>query len=130
MNPERNDQKLTEAFRRAFAARDERLRAPEFATIWPSEDRATRAPRTFSGWRVGLATAATIAFAGIVSWTLLRGPGGAQAEALDPAIAHELSRSDYWRVPSDELLALAAPPIDASLPSGGDFSVSLEESFL
>jgi hypothetical protein len=78
---------------------------------------------------VALATAATIAAVGIVSWSYLR-PPGPRAEPFDPVIAHELSQPDYWRVPSDELLALAAPPIDASLPSGGDFSVSLEESFL
>ena len=126
MTSEQDDLPFAGAIQRALAARDARLRVPAFSATWPSENRRARA----FGWRIALATAATVAAVGIVSWTLLRAPAAVQQEAFDPLIAQELSRPDYWRVPSDELLALAAPPLEASLPSGGDFSVSLEESYL
>ncbi|MGH8285064.1 MAG: hypothetical protein ACRETT_04785 [Steroidobacteraceae bacterium] len=49
---------------------------------------------------------------------------------LDASLARELSSPDYWRVPTDELLAFAAPPLSADLPSPTGFQVSLEESLL
>jgi hypothetical protein len=49
---------------------------------------------------------------------------------IDPALAHQLSSTDYWRVPTDRLLAYAAPPLSAGLPPSTDIELSLEESLL
>jgi hypothetical protein len=65
---------------------------------------------------------------------LLARPDGKSAPAADlraaTELARELSSPDYWRVPTDDLLAFAAPPLDAELPSPEGFNVSLEESLL
>ena len=51
-------------------------------------------------------------------------------DRVDATIAHQLSSSECWRVPTDGLLAYAAPPLDAELPVPDDFGISLEESLL
>ena len=50
--------------------------------------------------------------------------------AIDPALAHQLSSADYWRVPTDELLVYEAAPLRAELPSPTGLQISLEESLL
>jgi hypothetical protein len=58
-------------------------------------------------------------------------PDSSQLEArVDASLARDLSSPDYWRVPTDELLAFAAPPLSVDLPSPTGFHVSLEESLL
>ena len=69
-----------------------------------------------------------------VSWMFLGWPGGESAPPENlratTELARELSSPDYWRVPTDDLLAFAAPPLNAELPLPDGFHVSLEESLL
>jgi len=128
-HPDRGDQALRAAVRDSFAARDRALPAPRFSRTWPGAQR----PRA-QLWRPALAAGAALAAIAALSWTLLDRPYAESAAAADlraaTELARELSSADYWRVPTDELLAFAAPPLSAELPSPGGFHVSLEESLL
>lgn len=125
----REDETLKVAVRDGLAARDRALPAPRFARTWPGSDR----PRA-AAWRPALAGGLALAAIAAVSWMFLGRPGGESvpSENLRGTIelARELSSPDYWRVPTDDLLAFAAPPLNAELPSPDGFHVSLEESLL
>lgn len=126
---DRGDESLKSAVRDGLAARDSALPPPRFAHAWPGE----RRPRAHA-WRRALAGGLTLAAIVAVSWMFLGRPGDESAlpEDLRAAteLARELSSPDYWRVPTDELLAFAAPPLNAELPLPDGFHVSLEESLL
>lgn len=126
---DREDQALRTAVRDGLAARDRALPPPRFARIWPGAGRSRA-----GGWRPALAGGLAFAAIAAVSWMFLGRPGteSAPPEALRAAteLAHELSSPDYWRVPTDDLLAFAAPPLNAELPLPDGFHVSLEESLL
>jgi len=134
MNPRDHDHdeaRLKTALAGALQARDRALRAPAFHRLWPGED--ARAPG--AGWlRPAFASAAVLAVAAALAWTYLGRHEDGAARAVDlratTELARELSAPGYWRVPSDELLAFAAPPLSAELPVAEGFDVSLEESLL
>jgi len=96
---------------------------------WSDEGR----PRA-TAWRPALAGGLALAAIVAVSWMFLGRPGGESAPPDDlraaTELARELSSPDYWRVPTDDLLAFAAPPLNAELPLPDGFHVSLEESLL
>ena len=126
---DRDDEALKAVVRDGLAARDHALPPPRFARAWPGD----RRPRA-GAWRPALAGSLALTAIAAVAWMLLARPGG---ESAPPAnlratteLARELSLPDYWRVPTDDLLAFAAPPLAADLPVPGGFHVSLEESLL
>jgi hypothetical protein len=125
----REDETLKAAVRDGLAARDRALAAPRFANTWPAAER----PR-MAVWRPALAGGLALAAIVAVSWMFLGRPGGESAPPADlratTELARELSSPDYWRVPTDDLLAFAAPPLNAELPLPDGFHVSLEESLL
>lgn len=125
----REDETLKSVVRDGLAARDRALPAPRFAHTWPGSDR----PRA-AAWRPALAGGLALAAVAAVSWMFLGRPGRESVPPEDlratTELARELSSPDYWRVPTDDLLAFAAPPLDAELPSPDGFHVSLEESLL
>lgn len=142
---ERDDAQLAAALREGLAARDRSARTPHFSALWPtaradSRDRATSTLaglRSATAWRPALAALAAVVVVAGLSWTWIdrsTAPDSAAQQAgvanADAALAHELSSPDYWRVPTDELLAYAAPPLNADLPSPSGFELSLEESLL
>jgi hypothetical protein len=126
---EREGEDLKAAVRDGLAARDRALPPPRFARVWPGD----RRPRA-GAWRPALAGGLALAAIAAVSWIFLGHPGGESAppDELRAAIklARALSSPDYWRVPTDDLLAFAAPPLNAELPLPDGFHVSLEESLL
>jgi hypothetical protein len=126
---DRDGEILKTAVRGGLAARDRAAAAPGFARTWPGSER----PRAH-GWRPALAAGAALAAIVAVSWVYLGRGDGEPAASVDlhatTELARVLSSPDYWRVPTDELLAFAAPPLDAELPSPEGFNVSLEESLL
>ncbi|MGE0031784.1 MAG: hypothetical protein AB7T20_11745 [Steroidobacteraceae bacterium] len=126
---DREDEVLKAAVRDGLTARDRALPAPRFARAWPGE----RRPRA-GAWRPALAGGLALAAIVAVSWMFLGRPGGESAPPDDvratTELARELSSPDYWRVPTDDLLAFAAPPLNAELPLPDGFHVSLEESLL
>jgi hypothetical protein len=119
---EHDDAQLAAALRTALEERDRVVRPPRFATVWP-ERSERRKPQLAWG---PLAATAACAFvvAGIV-WKSTDRP-----TPIDPSLAHELSSADYWRVPTDELLAYEAAPLHADLPAPTGLQISLEESLL
>jgi hypothetical protein len=120
---DRDDSRLAATLRAALEERDRVVRPPRFATMW-SERRARR--RTALSWRPVAASAiCALVVAGIV-WKSTDHP----AAAIDPSLAHRLSSADYWRVPTDELLAYEAAPLHADLPTPSGLQISLEESVL
>jgi hypothetical protein len=127
--PDRRDEALKAAVRDGLAARDRALPPPRFAHLWPDE----RRPRV-GAWRPALASGLALAAIVAVSWMFLGRPGGESAPPEElratTELARELSSPDYWRVPTDDLLAFAAPPLNAELPLPDGFHVSLEESLL
>ncbi|HEY7754087.1 MAG TPA: hypothetical protein VH856_09755 [Steroidobacteraceae bacterium] len=128
---DRDDARLKAAVTGALQARDRASRTPAFHRLWPAE--GARPPG--AGWlRPAFASAAVLAVAAALAWTYLGRREGDAARAVDlratTELAQELSSPDYWRVPSDELLAFAAPPLSAELPVPEGFNISLEESLL
>lgn len=125
----REDEGLKSTVRDGLAARDRVLPAPRFVSTWPGAER----PRA-AAWRPALAGGLALAAIVAVSWMFLGRPGSESAPPADlgatTALARELSSPDYWRVPTDDLLAFAAPPLNADLPLPDGFHVSLEESLL
>lgn len=126
---DRDDEALKSAVRDGLAARDRALPPPRFANAWLGAER----PR-IAVWRPALASGLALAAIVAVSWMFLGRPGGESAPPEDlraaTELARELSSPDYWRVPTDDLLAFAAPPLNAELPLPDGFHVSLEESLL
>jgi len=126
-----DDERLKAAVRDGLLARDRAARAPSFASIWQAADSTPRFPYL---QRPALAGCAAVVLLAGVSWIYLGRQTGepARPDTEDGAVAlaRELSSPDYWRVPTDELLAFAAPPLSAGLPSVEGFNVSLEESLL
>ena len=126
---DRDDEALKAAVRDSLAARDRALPAPRFGRAWPGAQR----PRAHA-WRPALAGGVALTAIVAVAWMFLGRPGGGSASPDDlraaTELARELSSPDYWRVPTDDLLAFAAPPLSAELPSPEGFHVSLEESLL
>jgi hypothetical protein len=118
----RDDTQLATALRDALKERDRVVRPPRFATLWPN--RSERRGTLFAWRPIAASAACALVVAGIV-WKTAERPA-----RIDAALAQQLSSADYWRVPTDELLAFAAPPLDAELPSPEGFNVSLEESLL
>lgn len=129
--PTDRDTALKAAVREALEARDRRLRAPGFGQIWPGTGAARPAALTP---RPAFAALGVIVVLAGVSWIFLgrHAPETAPDAELRAAseLARELSSPDYWRVPTDALLAFAAPPLSADLPAPEGFNVSLEESLL
>lgn len=127
--PDREDDTLKSAVRDGLAARDRALPPPRFAHAWPRERRPSA-----TAWRPALTGGLALAAIVAVSWMFLGRPGGESAPPEDlratTELARELSSPDYWRVPTDDLLAFAAPPLNAELPLPDGFHVSLEESLL
>jgi hypothetical protein len=124
---DRDEAALQGAIHAALSARDRTTRVPRFAQLWP-------AGRTSHpvGLRPALAACAIVALLAGLSWVALRREASVpQAELQATAqLARELSSPDYWRVPTDDLLAFAAPPLSADLPAPEGFDFSLEESLL
>lgn len=126
-----DEEQLRTAVRDGLVARDRAMRSPEFAVIWPG---AAAAPPPVSFLRPAVAALAAVAMLAGISWLFLGRHAGDPKAPADSEIAVELARQlsspDYWRVPTDDLLAFAAPPLRADLPSAEGFHVSLEESLL
>jgi hypothetical protein len=124
-----DDSRLAILLREGLAARDRAARTPRFAALWRSDaDARASAAR----WRPVFAASAVLIVLTALSWAWLRPVllDDSQPDALDATLAHELSSPDYWRVPTDELLAFAAPPLSAELPGPTGLEISLEESLL
>jgi len=118
-----DESQLAASLRAALERRDRAVKPPRFATMW-GEGSARR--RVGFAWRPLAASAlCALVVAGIV-WRSTDHP----AAPIDPQLAHQLSSADYWRVPTDKLLAYEAAPLHADLPSPAGFQISLEESVL
>ena len=126
---DRGDDALKSAVRDGLAARDRTLSAPRFARVWPGERRSP-----VGAWRPALAGGLALTAIVAVSWILLARSGDESVPPDDLRATTELARAlsspEYWRVPTDDLLVFAAPPLNAELPSPDGFHVSLEESLL
>ena len=122
-----SDQSLASALRSALAARDAALLARSFESAWT----ATTTSRMPTRWRPAFAAVAMATVIAALAWTLI-GPMSEPPSsiALDPALARELSSDEFWRVPTDELLAHADPVGGFVLPSPQTLELSLEESLL
>ena len=119
----RDESQLGTTLRAALERRDRVVKPPRFATLW-TERRERRRP--LLTWRPLAASAiCALVVAGIV-WRSTDHP----ATPIDLQLAHQLSSADYWRVPTDQLLAYEAAPLRADLPSPTAFQISLEESVL
>lgn len=129
--PTDHDTALKAVVREALQARDRGLRAPGFSRVWPDSRVGRRAPSVL---RPAIAALGAVTLLAGVAWILL----GRHAQEYSPdaelrhaaQLARELSSPDYWLVPTDELLAFAAPPLSAELPTPEGFNVSLEDSLL
>jgi hypothetical protein len=118
-----DESQLAATLRAALEERDRVAKPPRFATMW-TEHSGPR--RTLLRWRPLAASAiCALVVAGIV-WRAT----DHSATPIDPQLAHQLSSADYWRVPTDKLLAYEAAPLRADLPSPTGFQISLEESVL
>lgn len=122
---DRDDSRLRAALLAALASRDRAARAPRFAALWPS-DRA-RAP---SFLRPAFAALAVVSLIAGITWSLTGRDAGETEWVAATRLAEELSAPGYWRVPTDDLLAYAAPPLSAELPAPDGLEISLEESLL
>ena len=118
-----DESQLAAVIRAALEQRDRIVKPPRFATMWT--ERSERR-RTLLTWRPLAASAiCALVVAGIV-WRST----DHSTPPIDPQLAHQLSSADYWRVPTDKLLAYEAAPLRADLPSPTGFQISLEESVL
>jgi hypothetical protein len=118
-----DDARLAAALRTALKERDRVVRPPRFAKVWPNR---TEDSRTAFAWRPLIASAAAAVVIAGVMWTWRTD----SPVHIDPVLAHQLSSADYWRVPTDEVLAFEPAPLDADLPSPTGVEFSLEESLL
>lgn len=117
------DARLAADLRTALEQRDSAARPPRFAKMWPNQ---SEAHTTALAWRPLVASAAgAIAIAALV-WTLRPD----RPAHIDASLAHRLSSAEYWRVPTDEVLAYEAAPLRADLPAPTGLEISLEESLL
>lgn len=128
---DRDEERLKTAVRDGLLARDRAVRVPAFARIWPAVDFA---PQPLFLRRPAFAAFAALILLAGVSWVFHGRHAGESVSPTDIGAAVELARQlsspDYWRVPTDDLLAFAAPPLNADLPLPEGFHVSLEESLL
>lgn len=128
---DRGDDRLKAVVQSGLEARDRSMPAPRFphAFAGAAESRP-RGPIL----RPAFAALAALAVLAGATWVY----SGRQSELpvtdadlhAAAVLARELSSTEYWRVPTDELLAFAAPPLSAELPSPEGFHVSLEETLL
>ncbi len=125
----RDERALRVVVRDGLAARDRSMRPPGFASVWPHATRPSA-----SSWRPAFAAFGAVVMLAGGAWVLLSRQGADPTPAAELRVATELARQlsspDYWRVPTDDLLAFAAPPLSAELPLPEGFHVSLEESLL
>jgi hypothetical protein len=121
-----DERRLADAVRSALAARDAALPARSFERSWTS----SASSRTTGRWRPAFAALSLATVIAVLSWTMLGPSSEPTATALDPNLARELSSAEFWRVPTDELLAHADPAAGIVLPSPRDLEFSLEESLL
>ncbi len=138
-NRQHDERELATALSDALGARDRSMRTPAFSSLW---SQAGARGGLVTRWRPAIAAATLLAVLAGLTWTLTGridiGNGATESgghssysdASADLALARELSSPDYWRVPTDELMAFAAPPLSADLPSPRGFEVSLEESLL
>jgi hypothetical protein len=128
---DRDEERLRVAVRDGLVARDRAMRSPRFACSWPT---MAASQRPGASLRPAFATLAAVAVLAGISWLFLERHAGDPKPPADVGaaveLARELSSPDFWRVPTDDLLAFAAPPLSADLPSAEGFHVSLEESLL
>lgn len=128
---EHDEEGLKAAVHGALLARDHAMPAPRLARVWPG-DVSTRSSKIFQQPAFAALTALVVLAS--VSWVFFgrRGEDPVPPADLQAAteLARQLSSPDYWRVPTDELLAFSASPLSADLPSAEGFHVSLEESLL
>jgi hypothetical protein len=117
-----DDIRLAAELRAALEQRDRVVRAPRFASLWAKQSEAHWTTRA---WRPLTASAAGAIVIAALIWTRTDSP-----TPIDPALAHRLSSADYWRVPTDAVLAYEAAPLRADLPSPTRPDFSLEESLL
>lgn len=121
-----DDARLATALRTALEERDRVVSPPRFAKLW----RAASPPspvtrgRMWRGPLIASAAAAVVIVAVLWTWRT------ASPAHIDPVLAHQLSSADYWRVPTDEVLAFEPAPLNADLPSPTGVEISLEESLL
>lgn len=115
--------RLAAGLRAALEQRDRVVRAPRFRSMWPPS-----LPSPASGRGRAWAMAASIAGAVVIA--IVIGTRIDSPTPIDPALAHRLSSADFWRVPTDEVLAYEAAPLRADLPSPTGPDISLEESLL
>ena len=120
---DRDESQLAAALRAALEARDRIVKPPRLAAMWTGE----RSARRGSGCAL-CALAASAICAIVVVGIVLRSTD--RPTPIDAALARQLSSADYWRVPTDKLLAYEAAPLRADLPSPTGFQISLEESVL
>lgn len=124
---DRDDAQLAGALRESLAARDRAAPPPRFAALWNDQGRVRA---SMARWRPVFAASAALLVLTVLSWTWLGPVLTTDAQPLDASLASELSSPDYWRVPTDELLAYAAPPLSVDLPTASGLEISLEESLL
>jgi hypothetical protein len=120
---DRDESQLAAALRTALEERDRVVKPPRFATLWAERSERRRTLFTWGPLAAGAICALVVA--GIV-WRSTNH----SATPIDPQLAHQLSSADYWRVPTDKLLAYEAAALRADLPSPTGFQISLEESVL
>lgn len=120
---DRNDAPLAAALRTALEQRDRAVRAPHFAKTWPNRNQGRG---TGPAWRALAASVVSAVVVASVVWTLRTD----SPVSIDPSLVHQLSSAEYWRVPTDEVLAYEAAPLHADLPSPTGLEISLEESLL
>jgi len=120
---DRNDAQLAGAIRAALEQRDRVVRPPRFAAMWTGKQ-STRRGIGFAWGALAASALCALAVVGIVWQSIDR------QMPIDASLAHQLSSADYWRVPTDKLLAYEAAPLRADLPSPSGFQISLEESVL
>lgn len=128
---DRDDARLASALRSGLAARDRSAPPPRFAAVWPRSSTTISPP---IAWRPAFTAVTAVVIVAGLSWTWINRSGAPDSAIpegrIDASLARELSSPDYWRVPTDDLLAYAAPPPSIDLPSPTGFHVSLEESLL
>jgi hypothetical protein len=118
-----NDADVAAALRTALEQRDSVVRPPRFSKMWPNR---SDAHTTALAWRPLAASAAGVIVVAAFAWTLRTD----RPAHIDASLAHRLSSAEYWRVPTDEVLAYEAAPLRADLPAPTGLEISLEESLL
>jgi hypothetical protein len=108
------------ALNAALVERDSHIRAPAFRSLLAPR----RAPRLGLAYAAGAATVAIVLFAIVV----VRPPD--ESAGVDLALAAQLSSPDYWRGPTDRLIAQTGSGGEPVLPVLPTYEMSLEDSWL